>query len=158
MTAYLPSGVEGGAVNVIYAMNVAHYPAFFAEEIEPYPALPKPFADAIRELGRLQVNWDGEGGLAPSDATLRSFATAVRALPSAAALPEIEVDGTDGSITTRWYAADHSQAFSLTACEADLVGVLTSKDGGPRGWKYSSSNERAIARALVDVGPLLTNG
>jgi hypothetical protein len=112
----------------------------------------------VSELGRLQDDWDGQGGMAPSDRTIRALESTARNLPRATRMPEIEVDGSDGSVGLRWYAEDSAGVFSLTVSGDEVVGVTTSEVGESQGWKYKVSEEARLARALDDADPLLTNG
>jgi len=68
----------------------------------------------IIEVGRIQDGWDGPGSLAPSSSVQRDFEAALGVLPGSTAEPEIEIDGSTGSITVRWMNEIAASAAVLT--------------------------------------------
>lgn len=106
----------------------------------------------VREISRLKNDWDGQGGLAPSDDAVQAFEMLLRVLPSHVREPELEVDGSSGSITMRWVAPDGSEVFSLTVAHHQRVtGVRSSLINGSTGWVHSASESNKIARAVARV-------
>lgn len=109
------------------------------------------------DVARLSVDWDGQGGLAPSEQTVRSIESVASLLPPQTRAPEAEVDGGDGSVSLRWFGADGASVFSLTISNFEIVGVLTGVNRPVEGWRLTRGDGPRIARLLADVDHLLTH-
>lgn len=124
------------------------------------PSGPPSFSDlidlAVAEMGRLKPNWDGEGGIVPSEQTVNTLQVIPRAVPLRTRPPEIEVDGSDGSVSLRWYSTNGSAVFSMTVRGQEIVGVLTSTLQEPVSWRLGGEDDAKLARQTSEIA-LLTD-
>lgn len=67
----------------------------------------------ILEVGRMQDGWDGPDTVAPPIAAQRDFEATLTAFPKDALEPELEVDGSTGAISVRWWSAERNRCLVL---------------------------------------------
>ena len=101
---------------------------------------------AIRELGRLKAGWDGPGSQPLSHAFLVQIEGALAVLPGDTREPELEVDGSDCSVTARWWTPDGQSAFAMTFTGQGKVHGVTSSTSvsPPSAWHCETDEETKI--------------
>lgn len=100
----------------------------------------------IRELGRLKAGWDGPGSQPLSHALLVQVESALAVLPPDTLEPELEVDGSDCSVTARWWTSDEESAFAMTFTGNGKVHGVTSSASlpPPPAWHCNATEETKI--------------
>jgi hypothetical protein len=99
----------------------------------------------VKELGRLRSD-DAQDFLAPTDSHLTELETALGVLPADTRDPEVEVDGSDASITVRWWTDDRASAFAITfPGNGRAYGTASSvQEAPPHSWCFRVSDETKI--------------
>lgn len=101
-----PANSKGGS-NVV---ALDPYRARFQSKLTGWSAM---LEKLILELGRMQDGWDGPDTVAPSIAAQRDFEATLTAFPKNANEPELEVDGSTGAISVRWWSAQRDRSLVL---------------------------------------------
>lgn len=111
----------------------------------------------ISELGRLKAGWDGAGSRPLPHSMLVQIETALAVLPSETQEPDVEVDGSDNSVTFRWWASGEETAFAMTFTGNGKVHGVTSSTlmTPPPAW-HCSVNEDTKLLDRIDH-PMIRN-
>ncbi len=106
----------------------------------------------VLELGKLKDGWAGEGSIAPSKATIKDVGAVLDLLPINAAMPLVEVEEDDGTVSLRWLASDGQRSFSLVCRGAGRVTGVVATIDPPRSspWSADISDEVKIASKLEE--------
>ncbi|MDI2109516.1 MULTISPECIES: hypothetical protein [Bradyrhizobium] len=106
----------------------------------------------VLELARLKNGWAGEGSMAPPKATIKDVGAVLDLLPISAAMPLVEVEEDDGTVSLRWLASDGQRSFSLVCRGSGRVTGVVATINPPRSspWSAAVSDEVQIASKLEE--------
>jgi hypothetical protein len=108
--------------------------------------------DVIMELERLEPGWAGAESMAPSQEFIAQIEAVLDQLPPNAAVPLIEVEEEDGSVSLRWIAMDRNRSFSLVFRGNGRVICVGATVEPPKSktWSAAIDDEAAIGLALEE--------
>ncbi|RYZ82453.1 MAG: hypothetical protein EOP06_21635 [Proteobacteria bacterium] len=103
----------------------------------------------VADLGRLKDGWAGPGSKAPKATVIRDIERIFSAFENDTSLPNVEVDGEDGTAVMYWQI--DRNAFSLMINgDGKISGVLSPSRHDYKVWTVSSSETEKLARRLAD--------